>query len=45
MLAIYVFPYEVNPDIEIVIKGQFPYARYMSFTLAAQLGQCHSYSS
>ncbi|MBV7272828.1 hypothetical protein I6U48_07865 [Clostridium sp. PL3] len=33
----YVFPYEVNPDIEIVIKGQFPYARYMSFTLAGQI--------
>lgn len=33
----YVFPYEVDPDIEIVIKGQFPYARYMSFTLAGQL--------
>ncbi|WP_238882921.1 hypothetical protein [Clostridium sp. YIM B02551] len=33
----HIFPYEVNPDIEIVIKGQFPYARYMSFTLAGQL--------
>lgn len=33
----YVFPYEVNPDIEIVIKGQFPYSRYMSFTLTGQL--------
>jgi hypothetical protein len=33
----YVFPYEVNPDIEIVIKGQFPYARYMSYTLTGQL--------
>ncbi|WMJ80649.1 hypothetical protein RBU49_17890 [Clostridium sp. MB40-C1] len=33
----YVFPYEVDPDIEIVIKGQFPYARYMSFTLSGQL--------
>lgn len=31
-----IFPYEVNPDIEIVIKGQFPFARYMSFTLAGQ---------
>lgn len=33
----YVFPFEVNTNIEIVIKGQFPYARYMSFTLAGQL--------
>lgn len=33
----YVFPYEVNPDTEIVIKGQFPYARYMSFTLIGQI--------
>ncbi|EOR25255.1 hypothetical protein A500_10275 [Clostridium sartagoforme AAU1] len=33
----YVFPYEVNPDIVIVIKGKFPYSRYMSFTLAGQL--------
>lgn len=33
----YTFPYEVNPDIDIVIKGQFPYARYMSFTLSGQL--------
>jgi hypothetical protein len=33
----YVFPYEVDTDIEIVIKGQFPYARYMSFTLAGQI--------
>lgn len=33
----YTFPYEVNSNIEIVIKGQFPYARYMSFTLSGQL--------
>jgi hypothetical protein len=33
----YIFPYEVDPDIMIVIKGQFPYARYMSFTLTGQL--------
>jgi len=33
----YVFPYEVDPYIVIVIKGKFPYARYMSFTLAGQL--------
>lgn len=33
----YVFPYEVDPDTEIVIKGQFPYARYMSFTLTGQI--------
>lgn len=33
----YVFPYEVDPDIEIVIKGQFPYARYMSFTVTGQI--------
>lgn len=32
----YVFPYKVDTDIEIVIKGQFPYARYMSFTLTGQ---------
>ncbi|WP_326908851.1 hypothetical protein [Sedimentibacter sp. MB31-C6] len=33
----YTFPYEVDPELEIIIKGQFPYARYMSFTLAGQL--------
>lgn len=33
----YVFPYEVDPDTEIVIKGQFPYSRYMSFTLSGQI--------
>lgn len=33
----YVFPYEVDPDTEIVIKGQFPYVRYMSFTLIGQV--------
>ncbi|SET44907.1 hypothetical protein SAMN05660297_02421 [Natronincola peptidivorans] len=33
----YAFPYEVDPDIEIVIKGKFPYARYMSYTLSGQL--------
>ncbi|MEA4988942.1 MAG: hypothetical protein VB095_12860 [Anaerovorax sp.] len=27
------FPYTVNPDVEIVIKGQFPYARYLSFSV------------
>ena len=32
-----VFPYAVDPDTEIVIKGQFPYARYMSFTLTGQI--------
>jgi len=25
------FPYSVDPNVEIVIKGQFPYARYLSF--------------
>jgi hypothetical protein len=33
----YIFPYSVDPDIEIVIKGEFPYARYISFTLTGQL--------
>lgn len=33
----FVFPYQVDSDIEIVIKGQFPYARYMSFTLSGQI--------
>lgn len=33
----YIFPYEVDPEVMIVVKGQFPYARYMSFTLAGQL--------
>lgn len=33
----YAFPYEVDPDVEIIIKGQFPYARYLSFTLSGQL--------
>ncbi|SHJ82827.1 hypothetical protein SAMN02745163_02636 [Clostridium cavendishii DSM 21758] len=33
----YVFPYEVDSDVEIVIKGQFPYARYISFTLSGQM--------
>lgn len=27
------FPYSVDPDVEIVIKGQFPYARYLSFSV------------
>jgi hypothetical protein len=27
----------VDPEVVIVIKGQFPYARYMSFTLSGQL--------
>lgn len=27
------FPYAVDPDVEIVIKGQFPYARYLSFSV------------
>jgi len=30
------FPYEVDSDIEIVIKGKFPYARYMSFTVRGE---------
>jgi len=29
----YIFPYEVDPEIEIVFKGKFPYARYMSFSV------------
>lgn len=27
------FPYTVDPNIEIVIKGQFPYARYLSYSI------------
>lgn len=27
------FPYTVNPNVEIIIKGQFPYARYLSFSV------------
>lgn len=29
----FVFPYEVDPSVEIVIKGQYPHARYMSITV------------
>jgi hypothetical protein len=31
-----IFPYEVNPENEIVIKGQYPYARYFSFNIAGE---------
>lgn len=27
------FPYAVDPGVEIVIRGQFPYARYLSFSV------------
>lgn len=27
------FPYSVDPNVEIVIKGKFPYARYLSFSV------------
>ncbi|RUL49326.1 hypothetical protein [Lysinibacillus antri] len=27
------FPYAVDPNVEIVIKGQYPYARYLSFSV------------
>ncbi|WP_051280348.1 hypothetical protein [Anaerovorax odorimutans] len=27
------FPYTVNPNVEIVIKGQFPYARYLAYSV------------
>jgi hypothetical protein len=30
----YIFPYEVNPKNEIIIKGRFPYVRHFSFTVA-----------
>lgn len=30
------FPYEVNPNVEIVIRGKFPYARYMSITVRGE---------
>lgn len=30
----YIFPYEVNPETEIVIKGRYPYARHFSITIA-----------
>ena len=32
----YLFPYQVIPDKEIVIRGQFPHARYLSFTINGQ---------
>lgn len=28
-----IFPYAVDPNLEIVIKGQYPHARYMSITV------------
>ncbi|WHY91655.1 hypothetical protein QNK12_29330 [Neobacillus cucumis] len=31
-----IYPYEVDPEIKIVIKGQYPYARYFSFNIAGQ---------
>lgn len=27
------FPYAVDPNVEIVIKGHFPYARYLSYSI------------
>lgn len=35
----YIFPYEVDPEIEIVIKGQYPYARYFSFNVSGEINQ------
>ncbi|PIC79781.1 hypothetical protein CSV75_11375 [Sporosarcina sp. P18a] len=31
-----IFPYEVAQETEIVIKGQYPYARYFSFNIAGE---------
>lgn len=31
-----IFPYEVNPETEVVIKGQYPYARYFSFNVIGE---------
>ena len=31
-----IFPYEVDPEIEIVINGRYPYARYFSLTVTGQ---------
>jgi hypothetical protein len=31
----YTFPYEVDPKIEIVIRGRYPYARYFTFNIAS----------
>lgn len=31
-----IFPYEVDPATEVVIKGQYPYARYFSFNIAGE---------
>ena len=30
------FPYSALPNVEIVIKGQFPYARYLSFSVIGE---------
>ncbi|WLR51881.1 hypothetical protein LC040_02935 [Bacillus tianshenii] len=30
----YIFPYEVDSDTEIMIKGRYPYVRHFSFTVA-----------
>ena len=32
-----IFPYEVDPKIEIVITGRYPYARYFSLTVIGQV--------
>jgi hypothetical protein len=32
-----IFPYEVDPETEIVIHGRYPYARYFSLTVTGQL--------
>jgi hypothetical protein len=32
----YMFPYKSDPDIDIVIKGQYPHARYMSITVGGE---------
>lgn len=32
----YLFPYVVDPDVEIVIKGEYPFARYMSITAVGE---------
>jgi hypothetical protein len=31
----YTFPYEVDPNTEIVIRGRYPYARYFTFNIAS----------
>lgn len=32
--SFYMFPYESDPETEIVIKGRYPYARYFSFNVS-----------